>query len=80
MDFREATENLCVPVTHGELAKALGVSVASIRQARLKPDANAHRSPPANWERTLIRLAEQQIYRYERLVKSLADQRSDSAA
>lgn len=46
MGFREATESLCAGVSHEELAKALGVSVATIRQARLRPDAAAHRPSP----------------------------------
>ena len=76
MNFREATESLCAGVSHGELARALGVSVAAIRQARLQPGAKAHRSPPGNWKEAVIKLAEQQEQRYRRLLESL---RSDSA-
>lgn len=43
MDFQAATDGLFSRVDHEDLAKALGVSVASIRQARLKPDASARR-------------------------------------
>src|SRR5437763_13145780 len=68
MDFREATENLCAGVSHEELAAALGVSVATVRQARLRPDAKAHRSPPANWERAVIKLAEQRMQQYRHLM------------
>ena len=35
MNFREATDGLFSRVSHEDLARALGVSVASIRQARL---------------------------------------------
>jgi hypothetical protein len=48
MDFKEATDGLFGRVDHDALAKALGVSVASIRQARLRPEAGAHRSPGTN--------------------------------
>ncbi len=71
MDFREATESLCAGISHEELAKALGVSVATIRQARLRPDAAAHRSPPANWKDAVIRLAEERERRYRHLLERL---------
>jgi hypothetical protein len=69
MDFREATDGLCHAVSHEELARALGVSVATVRQARLRSNAKAHRSPPDNWRATVIKLAEDRERRY----KSLAD-------
>jgi hypothetical protein len=73
MDFREATENLCIGVSHEELAKALGVSVATIRQARLRPDAKAHRSPPGDWKAAVIRLAEKRASLYRQLAETLKD-------
>jgi hypothetical protein len=57
MDFRKATDILCGAVTHAELADALGVSLASVRQARLDPSAAAHRSPPQGWEAVAAKLA-----------------------
>ena len=71
MDFREATDDLFDRIAHEDLAKALGVSVATIRQARLKPDAEAHRSPPIEWRKAVIRLAEQRAARYRRLIEHL---------
>ena len=71
MDFKEATENLCAGVSHEELAAALGVSVATIRQARLRPDARAHRSPPANWQRAVIELAQRRMREYRHLIDSV---------
>ena len=59
MDFRQATDGLFDRIDHSELAKALGVSIASIRQARLNAEASAHRSPPAEWRKAVIRLAVQ---------------------
>ena len=57
MEFREAIDRLGERVTHEQAAEALGVSVASVRQYRLSPDAKAHRSPPARWESRLAELA-----------------------
>jgi len=71
MDFREATDDLFDRIAHEDLAKALGVSVATIRQARLKPDAEAHRNPPSEWRKAVIRLAEQRAARYRKLVEQL---------
>jgi hypothetical protein len=73
MDFKEATDGLFDRVDHEDLAKALGVSVAAIRQARLKSDAAAHRAPPKEWRDAVIRLAERRVWHYRALVKSLAD-------
>jgi len=71
MDFRQATDELFAKVDHGDLAKLLGVSVASIRQARLRAEANAHRSPPGDWRDAVIRLAEEKASRYRRLAEEL---------
>jgi hypothetical protein len=73
MDFREATESLCARVSHEELAKSLGVSVAAVRQARLRPDAKSHRSAPGGWKAAVIRLAEKRASQYHQLVESLKD-------
>lgn len=58
MEFREALDKLGERVTHEEVASALGVSVASVRQYRLSTDARAHRSPPPGWPEVLSKLAE----------------------
>lgn len=73
MDFREATESLCAGVSHEELAKALGVSVATVRQARLRSDAKAHRSPPDRWKATVRQLAEKRLSEYRHLADALRD-------
>lgn len=57
MNFREALDQLGERVTHDEVAEALGVSVASVRQYRLGEGAKAHRCPPAGWPEVLSRLA-----------------------
>ncbi len=71
MDFKKTTDDLFRRVTHDDLAGELGVSVALIRQARLSPDAEAHRSPPEGWERAALRLAENAATHYERVARRL---------
>jgi hypothetical protein len=71
MTFKKTTDRLFSRVDHEELAKALEVSVASIRQARLSPDALAHRSPPPDWETAVLRLAEERVKYFQKLVEEL---------
>ena len=71
MNFKNATDRLFSRIDHPDLARALGVSVASIRQARLKPDAKAHRSPPPDWENALLRLAEARVLHFQELVEEI---------
>lgn len=71
MDFRKATDRLCSGLAHEKLAKELGVSVATVRQARLRDDAKAHRGAPEDWERTVISLAEKRIVEYRDLIAEL---------
>jgi hypothetical protein len=71
MDFREATDVLFRRVDQERLAELLGVSIASIRQARLRPEAAAHRSPPPNWKKAVVKLAEEQERRYKQLLDHL---------
>ena len=73
MTFKKATDRLFSRVDHEDLAKELGVSVPSIRQARLTPDALAHRSPPPAWEKAVLRLAEERVSHFQRLVEELRD-------
>ena len=71
MDFRQATDSLCERVDHEDVARALGVSVQTIRQARLRSEAEAHRAPPVDWQGRLIRLAEERVWHYRRLIDQL---------
>lgn len=66
-DFRKATDDLFLGVSHEDLAKALGCSVASIRQARLDEGAKAYRKPPEGWEKGVQKLAEKQGAHFARL-------------
>jgi hypothetical protein len=71
MDFKKATDALFARVTHDDLAEALGVSVALIRQARLSRGAKAYRTPPDSWEGAVSQLAERQSGRLGKLAKQL---------
>ncbi len=57
MDFKSAVDALAGCYSHEELAKAAGVSLQSIRQARLDPSSPSYRRPPANWREIIARLA-----------------------
>ena len=71
MDFKKATEELMAGMTRGQIAEALGVSEATVRQARLDESANAHRNPPAGWEAKVAKLARQRAERLSRLAERL---------
>lgn len=71
MDFKKATDELMTPATREDIAKVLGCSVASVRQARLGENSKARRSPPVGWERALLKLAESEIERLKRLAQKL---------
>jgi hypothetical protein len=71
MEFREAVDALCKPVTHQDVAKALGVSVQTVRQARLSDDSDAFRAPPKNWKKAIIRMAEARVLHYGKLIEKL---------
>jgi hypothetical protein len=71
MDFKKATDELFDRVDHAELAQALGVSIATIRQARLNAEASAHRSAPSAWRDAVIRLAEERVGHYTRLIEEV---------
>lgn len=71
VDFKEATDILFAHPGHADLAVSLGVSIPSIRQARLGPDAKAFRHPPENWRKSVIRLAEKRIMEQRRLIEEL---------
>jgi hypothetical protein len=80
MDFREATDSLFDRIDHEQLAKRMGVSIASIRQARLRPEAGAHRSPPGHWRATVLLLAAERINHYNNLIAGLENDHSGERA
>jgi hypothetical protein len=71
MHFKDATDGLFDRISHEELADSLGVSVASIRQARLSQTAKAYREPPKNWETAVAQLIEKRIGTYRKLLDRL---------
>jgi hypothetical protein len=74
MDFNEAVDAVCASFDHEDVAHALGVSVQTVRQARLKRDAIARRKPPADWQHAIIRLAERRMMRDRKLIEDLRAQ------
>lgn len=71
MNFKDATDALFERVTHEALAEQLGVSVPSIRQARLDPRALAYRQPPDGWDRAVASLAEARARHFQALARRL---------
>jgi hypothetical protein len=69
MDFRTATDLLGLRAT--ELAQAFSLQPQTIRQMRLAPDAASYRSPPAGWQKVVVRLARERGHELDQLVKAL---------
>jgi hypothetical protein len=74
MDFGTATDELMGGLTRADIAKALGCSLSSVRQAKLGDGNAARRSPPQGWEGPLAALAEKEGNRLLRLSKALDKQ------
>jgi hypothetical protein len=71
MNFKETTDGLFDRMDHKDLADRLGVSVATIRQARLRAEAEAHRTPPPGWQHAVIRLAEERVAHFRKLIERM---------
>ncbi len=71
MDFAKATDELMKGLTRDEIAKGLGCSLSSVRQAKLEEGSAAYRSPPQGWEGKLAHLAEKEGNRLLRLAKAI---------
>lgn len=69
MDFKTATDRLTECLSHADLAEAAGVSVQSIRQARMDGTTQGYRQPPERWKDIVARLARQRA----KELKKLAD-------
>jgi hypothetical protein len=74
MDFKKVTDALMECITTDDLAKALGVSVSLVRQARVRDGALCHRNPPKNWEPVVLQLAKQKAEYFTRLAERLSDE------
>jgi hypothetical protein len=57
MDFKTATDRVAGCISHAEIAEAAGVSIQTIRQARMDPGSASYRNPPAGWQAVLVALA-----------------------
>ena len=71
MDFKAATDEICERVDHEDVARALGISLQAVRQARMSAEAKSHRHPPAQWTNSLIRIAEERVWHYRELIERL---------
>lgn len=71
MNFKTATDRLADFVTHADIAQEAGVSLQSIRQARLDPSNPNYRKPPANWRAVLATLARERGGRLDDLTDEL---------
>jgi len=72
MNFKTATDRVAGCISHAEIAEAAGVSVQTIRQARLAPTAPGHRPPPVGWQAVLATLARQrsqELAEFARILK-----------
>lgn len=69
-DFRTVTDKLGMDAA--SLAKALGVSVQSVRQMRADPASAAYRSPPAAWRQITGRLAKARALELLKMASELA--------
>lgn len=66
LDFRTATDLLGLSAT--DLAEAFGLQPQTIRQMRLALVATSYRTPPAGWQKVIIRLARERGRELDRLV------------
>jgi hypothetical protein len=66
LDFKSATDLLADAPTHHDNAQEIGVSMQTVRQARMEAESWRSRPPPGGWEKAIARLARQ---RAKELVK-----------
>lgn len=71
MKFKQATDALLESVTLEDLAKVMGVSIQTVRQARAADGTKAHRAPPPGWENAVARLAARRASQLMRLSDAL---------
>jgi hypothetical protein len=71
MDFKDATDRLTAGLSHADIAEAAGVSVQSIRQARVEPGSPSYRNPPEGWREVLARLARQRAKELKALAEAV---------
>jgi len=69
-DFTRATDALLAAPKLDELAEAIGCSLASVKQARMKAEGG-RRSPPPGWEAAVARLAREKAAQLLKLADGL---------
>ena len=57
MNFKTACDHLTDCPTHDDIARAAGIGVQTVRQARMDPTATGYRSAPDGWEKAIAKLA-----------------------
>ena len=75
MDFKKATDDLLTSLSAADLAKEIGCSEQSVKQARMKEGTANRRAPPPEWESAALRLARRQIAHFTKLAEKLATKR-----
>lgn len=73
MTFSEASAELKRCPTDEDLAGELGVSVQSVRQARMEETSASYRSPPPSWPAAIARLARARAAELEQLAERLEE-------
>lgn len=74
MDFKKATDEFAeCGIGLAVIAKALGASYSSVKQARLNPRSPHYRTPPQGWQPKLRGLAEERGGRLQKLAEELDD-------
>jgi hypothetical protein len=61
MDFKTATDQVAGCISHAEIAEAAGVSIQTIRQARMDPASPSYRPPPKGWQVAVAHLIRQRV-------------------
>ena len=73
-DFRAVTEALFAKIGVEDLAREIGCSGQTVKQARMEGDSLGRRSPPPGWEKAVRKLAIQRATRLAKLVADLEPQ------
>jgi hypothetical protein len=72
LDFTAATDPLVSPIKLEDLAKAIGCSLASVKQARMAGEKDGKRAAPPGWEAAVARLARQKAVQLQKLADKLS--------
>lgn len=74
MDFKTATDRVAGCISHAEIAEAAGVSIQTIRQARMDPTSSSYRNPPAGWQGVLALLLRERARELQEVADVLSDE------